>query len=130
MLPICEGCDFFDVCHSQAENDNTLSQVAYLGKQTRSTLLSFRYSFAANLSVLPPLPPLPYPTSFSKTGTEIEDLHHLLEGFQVWNIERFNPPNTIMNGPILGSLKLAAPCIEAARYQRIVATGTHSLYSC
>eukprot|EP00026_Physarum_polycephalum_P000356 Phypoly_transcript_00356.p1 GENE.Phypoly_transcript_00356~~Phypoly_transcript_00356.p1 ORF type:complete len:1651 (+),score=274.07 Phypoly_transcript_00356:129-5081(+) len=122
MLPVCSGCDFFDVCHTEAEHENTLSQVAYLAKPTRTMLLNFRSSFTSAIPQLPPLPPSPSKDCLE--GTEIEDLHKLLEGFQVQKINKFENQMTILNGPTLANLKIAAPRIEATRYKKVVLTGS------
>lgn len=110
------------MCHTEAERENTLSQVAYLAKPTKDMLLTFRDTFAASLSDLPPLPPLDPPIT-SLVGTEIEDLHKLLEGFRVRTIDKFENQLAFMNGPTLANLKLAAPRIEATRFKRVLPTG-------
>jgi hypothetical protein len=105
--------------------DNTLSQIAYLGKQQRRMLLNFRDHFSETLSSLPPLPPPVPPPAFSTTGTEIEDLHLLLDAMRINQIEKFEGPNSNMNGNVLASLKLASPRIAAIRYQQTLPTGKY-----
>ena len=125
MLPICEGCDFFDVCHTQSEHDNTLSQVAYLGKPTRAMLLNFRETFATSIPDIPP-PTSSSPSATSLVGTEIEDLHKLLNHFQVAKIEKFEDQLARMNGTTLANLKIAAPRIKASHDKQVMATGMHT----
>lgn len=123
MMPVCEGCDFHDICHGEAESSNTLSQVAYLPKSTRNVLLKFRSDFASSLS----LPP-PSPSEDSRVGTEIEDLHLLIKALDVEKIQKFEGEKAMMNGPTLASLKMVAPRIEATRSNDVVPTGISFFY--
>lgn len=118
MLPICEGCDFFDICHGEAESENNLSQVAYLGKSTRNILRKFRHDFIGSL-------PPPSSSDNARVGTEIEDLHQLIKSMDITKIQKFEGENAIMNGSTLASLKMAAPRIEATRENKVVATGKY-----
>ncbi len=90
MLPICEGCDFFDVCHTQASSENTLSQVSYLGKKDiRRQLLSLRSQLSSEIDQTDPSSegrPKSPPSPEQKTEADV----HL----QTTSSPKSSPPST------------------------------------